>query len=64
MKILIVDDDISLLQLLTIQLTSRGFFVRTAHDGKEGLKEAYKSQPDLIILDIMLPDIDGLEVCS
>jgi two-component system KDP operon response regulator KdpE len=63
MKILIVDDDLSLAQLLDSQLTSRGFLVITAYDGEDGLRKAYQGQPDLIILDVMLPGMDGFEVC-
>jgi two-component system KDP operon response regulator KdpE len=64
MKILIIDDDQSLLQLLSNQLTSRGFLVTTAFDGSEGLKKAYQFQPDLVVLDVMLPDTDGYTVCE
>jgi len=64
MKILVVDDDVCLLQLLTIQLTAKGYSVVTASDGKEGLRQAYKNQPDLIILDVMLSDITGFDVCE
>jgi two-component system KDP operon response regulator KdpE len=64
MKILIIDDDLSLLQLLDNQLTSRGFLVVTAFDGEEGLKKAYQGQPDLIIIDVTLPGMDGFEACK
>jgi DNA-binding response OmpR family regulator len=64
MKILIIDDDPLLLRLLTIQLTSKEFEVVTAVDGKDGLKQAYNHQPDLVILDVMMPDINGYEICK
>ena len=62
-KILIVDDEIDILDFLSYNLKKEGFDVFTASNGKEALKIAQKINPDLIILDIMMPEIDGIEVC-
>lgn len=62
-KILIVDDEPDILEFLEYNLTKEGFNVVTAADGEEALKVAEKEKPDLIILDIMMPKIDGVEVC-
>lgn len=62
-KILIVDDEIDILDFLSYNLKKEGFDVSTALNGKEALEIAHKTAPDLIILDIMMPEIDGIEVC-
>ncbi len=62
-KILIVDDEPDILEFLEYNLAKEGFNVVTAADGEEALKVAEKEKPDLIILDIMMPKIDGVEVC-
>lgn len=62
-KILIVDDEPDILEFLEYNLTKEGFNVVTAADGEEAIKVAEKEKPDLIILDIMMPKIDGVEVC-
>jgi DNA-binding response OmpR family regulator len=62
-KILIIDDEETTVQLISILLERRGFEVIKAHNAEEGLKKAYRSQPDLVLLDIMMPDMDGWEVC-
>jgi two-component system KDP operon response regulator KdpE len=62
-KVLVVDDDQSLLKALRIGLTARGDEVLTAHTGTEAVNQVALAGPDLIILDLGLPDIDGLEVC-
>jgi DNA-binding response OmpR family regulator len=61
--ILVVEDDLTLLETLEYSLAADGYQVVTAADGQSGLQAARKDQPDLIVLDIMLPGIDGLEVC-
>lgn len=62
-RILIVDDEVDLARIEEKYLTKEGFRVNTANDGKEAL-EVFKSfKPDLVILDIMLPKLDGMEVC-
>ena len=62
-KILIVEDDRTLLDVLKYNLTKEGYNVMTAVDGVEALEVARSEKPDVIILDIMLPKLDGLEVC-
>lgn len=62
-KILIVEDDPTLQETLAYNLERQGYFVRTAGDGKEGIRFAREIAPDLIVLDIMLPVLDGFEVC-
>ena len=63
-KILIVEDEESLLKLESILLTSKGFEVKGVANGRAALEEIQKSHPDLILLDIMLPEMDGFEVCK
>jgi two-component system, OmpR family, alkaline phosphatase synthesis response regulator PhoP len=63
-KILVVDDDAKIVELVKLYLKRDGYTVLTASDGIEALKIARESNPDLIVLDIMLPGIDGLSVCK
>lgn len=62
-KILVVDDEISLQETLTYRLNKEGYTVEVAGDGITGLEMARMSKPDLVILDVMLPGMDGFEVC-
>jgi len=62
-KILIVEDEESLLKLESILLTSNGYHVEGVTTGTAALKAAFKIIPDLILLDVMLPELDGFEVC-
>jgi DNA-binding response OmpR family regulator len=62
-KILVVDDEPHILELVKYNLAQEGYEVLTAHDGAQAVARARDNQPDLIILDIMLPYVDGLEVC-
>ncbi|GCE04487.1 response regulator transcription factor [Dictyobacter aurantiacus] len=62
-KILVVDDEAVLIEAIAYNLEQSGYQVVTAMDGLSGLEMARKEQPDLIVLDIMLPGMDGLEVC-
>lgn len=62
-KILIVEDDKTLLDVLEYNLTKEGYGVVTAVDGVQAIEVAQSEKPDLIVLDIMLPRLDGLEVC-
>jgi DNA-binding response OmpR family regulator len=62
-KILFVDDDPDIVRLVKETLLDEGFDFVSAEDGKGGIREAQTSHPDLIILDMQLPDIDGFEVC-
>ncbi|MDQ0220088.1 response regulator transcription factor [Peribacillus cavernae] len=63
-KILVVDDEKSILTLLQYNLEQAGFSVVTAMDGEEGKNLAIEKNPDLIVLDLMLPKLDGIEVCK
>jgi two-component system alkaline phosphatase synthesis response regulator PhoP len=62
-KILIIEDEQDLIKGLKLNLSDEGFEVGWAVNGVEGLRKAIEEAPDLIILDIMLPEMDGLEVC-
>jgi DNA-binding response OmpR family regulator len=62
-KILIIEDDISTSQFLSYTMEHEGYQVLAALDGIEGLKKALTENPDLIVLDIMLPGLDGFELC-
>lgn len=62
--ILVVEDEISIATLLKYNLEHAGYAVETANDGQEGLDKATALQPDLILLDLMLPKLDGMEVCK
>jgi len=62
-KILVVEDDATLLEMLKYNLTRQEYVVLAAEDGRLGLRLARKEIPDLIILDVMLPNMDGFEVC-
>lgn len=62
LRILVVEDDVSIVRLLELELEHRGFVVRRALDGVTGLEEAKKFKPDVIVLDIMLPKLDGVGV--
>ncbi len=62
-KILLVDDEPTLLEMLAFNLRSSGYEVLTASDGVAALEQARVGSPDLVILDLMLPEIDGLTVC-
>jgi len=62
-EILIVEDEESLLKLQSLLLTSRGYEVQGVTDGKLALDRVASKKPDLVLLDIMLPEIDGFEVC-
>jgi DNA-binding response OmpR family regulator len=63
-KILVIDDEETTVQLISILLERRGFEVIKAYRAEEGLRKAYRHQPDLVLLDIMMPDMDGWEVCK
>jgi two-component system phosphate regulon response regulator PhoB len=63
-RILVVDDEPDVLDLVTYNLVLAGFQTETAVDGAEALRKARSTSPDLILLDLMLPEMDGLEVCK
>ncbi|MFN0056711.1 MAG: response regulator [Planctomycetales bacterium] len=62
-KILIIEDERALVEVLTYNLKKEGFEVLSATDGQDGLRRAQTNLPDLVLLDLMLPVIEGLEVC-
>ncbi|MFY9309723.1 MAG: response regulator transcription factor [Bacteroidia bacterium] len=62
-KILLVDDEQDILEFLSYNLKKEGYLVYTANNGKEAVSVAQKIVPDLIILDVMMPDADGIETC-
>ena len=61
--VLVVDDDPHLREVVTYALGRAGFSVRTVRDGREALAEVDRRPPDLVVLDVMMPELDGLEVC-
>jgi len=63
-KILIVDDEKDIVKMLDYNLKKEGFRTVAASDGEEALDKAAREHPDLILLDLMLPEVDGLEVCK
>jgi two-component system alkaline phosphatase synthesis response regulator PhoP len=62
-RILVVDDEESIIELIGFNLRKEGFEVVTATDGYEAIKEAREASPDLVVLDLMLPGLDGMEIC-
>ncbi len=62
-KVLVVDDDVKTVELVKLYLERDGYRVITAYDGVEALRQAREGHPDLIVLDLMLPGMDGIEVC-
>ena len=64
MKILLVDDDKDILEFLSYNLKKEGYNVFTANNGVDALKTARKVKPDLIVLDVMMPQMDGMQVCE
>lgn len=63
-KILVIDDEETTVQLIAMLLERRDFEVIKAYRAEDGLRKAYAHQPDLVLLDIMMPDMDGWEVCK
>lgn len=62
-KLLVIDDDSAVTDLLTLLLKSQGFEVSATNNSAEGLSMIRENQPDLVVLDLMMPEIDGWEVC-
>ncbi len=63
-KVLIIEDEKSISDIIKFNLVKEGFAVETAYDGQDGLTKAIASEPDLILLDVMLPVMDGFSVCK
>lgn len=62
-KILLIDDEPDILEIIRYNLSSEGYKIITAENGLEGLEKAKKKQPHLIIMDVMMPEMDGIETC-
>ena len=62
-KILVVDDEPDILEFLSYNLEKEGFLVETAENEKQALEKAKKNQPDIVLLDVMMPEMDGIEAC-
>lgn len=63
-KVLVVDDEKSIVEILTLNLKNEGYTVCEAYDGEEAVRKAGTEKPDLILLDVMLPNMDGFSVCK
>lgn len=63
-RILVIDDEVELVEAVRIRLRQAGYDVHSVYSGLEGLEAARREKPDLIILDLMLPGMDGYEVCG
>ena len=63
-KILLVDDEPDILEIISYNLSAQGYNVSTANNGLQAIKKARKEQPHLIILDVMMPEMDGIEACE
>ena len=63
-KILCVDDEPDILEILKYNLSNKGYQISTAKDGKIAVKKAKETHPTLIIMDIMMPNMDGIEACE
>lgn len=63
-KVLVADDDVSILRLVEMMLSRHGLAVVTARDGEEAFQKAVLEKPDAILLDIRMPKLDGLQLCS
>ena len=62
-RVLVVDDDENIVQLVKMYLERDGYDVAAAHDGQEALELARRTRPDVVVLDLMLPGLSGLDVC-
>ena len=62
-KVLLVDDEPDILELIQYNLEKEGYIVETANNGREGVSKAQALLPDLILLDVMMPEMDGIETC-
>ena len=62
-KVLIVDDEKNIVDIIAFNLKKEGYQVITASDGEEGVRKTFEENPDLILLDIMMPKMNGIEAC-
>jgi CheY-like chemotaxis protein len=62
-RVLIIDDEVAIVELLSMFLQAEGYDVITAYNGKEGLASVMKCRPDMILCDVMMPVLDGWEMC-
>ncbi|GLX67405.1 response regulator transcription factor [Paenibacillus glycanilyticus] len=63
-KVLVIEDDVMMSDMLSMYLSEEGYSVRQAGSGEEGLRTVQDFAPDIVLLDLMLPDMDGMEVCT
>ena len=63
-KVLAIDDDIAMTELLTLMLQSHDYEIKTANNGPDGIELLRKVKPDIILLDLMMPGVDGWETCK
>lgn len=63
-KILLIDDEVDILEMLSYNLEKEGYLVNTATNGNDGIQKAKEMIPDLILLDVMMPEKDGIETCQ
>ena len=63
-KILLVDDEVDILEIVGYNLTQEGYQIFTAENGKKAVEKAKKHLPHLIIMDVMMPEMDGMEACE
>ena len=63
-KILVVDDDLDIIEILKYNLSNSGYFVKSASNGIKAIKKAKKFLPDIILMDVMMPEMSGIEACS
>ena len=64
LKILVVDDDLDIIEILKYNLNKSGYLVKSAKNGIEAIKRAKKFMPDIILMDVMMPEMSGIEACS
>ncbi|HSM25938.1 MAG TPA: response regulator [Anaerolineaceae bacterium] len=64
LKVLVIDDDLAMTEILKYQLTSNGLEVKVVNDGQTGLNSIESFKPNIIILDLLMPELDGWEVCK
>ena len=63
-KILVVDDDLDIIEILKYNLSNSGYFVKSASNGIKAIKKSKKFLPDIILMDVMMPEMSGIEACS